>query len=320
MFWHSRSDGEREAEDLMLRAPGLSMLLKVLDTEDFQFPEAEILRKPKEKGASKSVAVYCGLAEILRKPPSKSTQTEDFKRWADRLRRRKEVSYAESSAEASDPTDLDFEYDEFNTIEEQAACIVDEAETNDTAVAFIRMIHMAVQEFQNTTNRKPFPAVKPFSGEIPQNSDNLRNLYLIVVKAFSSPTIWSQVVVIAKIEVKRHEGIHILPQHLSQLNAQMYRIALEYKWSTTARDYRNIPKTDRTAKWLHALFGPFSNLGVSAPRERKTRLGFQVFRVNAPYLLDTADGRMDAACIILWIAFCVVRIGCNYKEVADYTK
>ncbi|KAG6860526.1 hypothetical protein C0995_010201 [Termitomyces sp. Mi166 len=322
-FWYCHPEGVVEVDDLMSRNPGLSVLLKALEKKDFQFPDAEILKKLRQSGASESVAVYCGLAGIQRKPPPKSTQTEDFKRWAGRLRERKKVRYAESSAEASDPTDLDFEYDEFSIIEEQAARIVDEAEANDTAVAFIRMILMAVQECQDTADGKPFPAVK-------RRVPTTLGTYTcwtdgsIVVKAFSPPTVWSlKVVVIAEIE----------------LNAQMYRIALEYKRSTAAKDYEDIPDTDRTVylicmngthfracwvtyktEWLHSLFGPFSELGVATPTERKTRLDIQEFRITKSYLLDTINDRVDAASIILYIAFCVVRIGCNYNEVAHYTE
>ncbi|KNZ82119.1 hypothetical protein J132_07962 [Termitomyces sp. J132] len=343
-FWDFHPDGIEKVEGLTLKAPGLSVLLNALHEKDLQLPDAEILKRLKKEGASESMAVYCGLASLRRKPVLTSVQTEDFKRWAGRLRPRKEVRYTESSAEATNPSDPDFEPEKYEDIEEQAVRIIDEAEANDTAIAFIRMVLTTVQEVLDTTDEKQFPAVRRSPGKY-KNTPTTLGTYScwtdgsIVVQAFSNSIIQSpEVVAIAEIEVKRHDRVQILPQHISQLNAQVYRVVLSYRKTDTAKSYADIPKKDRTiylicvngtqfrvcwvtykAEWLHSLFGPFSQLGVVNPKETETRLGIQEFHLSKAYALNTAEDREEAADILLYIAFFIVRIGYNYDEIANYT-
>lgn len=62
-FWSSHKNGTDDVERFMSKS--LSSLLKALDKEELQLPDAEILKHSNRKGASEAVGFYCGLASIL---------------------------------------------------------------------------------------------------------------------------------------------------------------------------------------------------------------------------------------------------------------
>ncbi|KAG6847984.1 hypothetical protein H0H93_004383 [Arthromyces matolae] len=350
-FWEEKS-AEREsvAEIMDHNAPNLGDLLSAIEPDELLLPDSEILKKLKNKGVSEAAAFYCGLSEIQKRPPPKSDDEVLFS-WDGRLRPGvfRQVQYAnpESSEVPSDDQDATFIPDFFDEVEEQRALIIDEAGVNDTAVAFIRMVLMAMLQNRNVSNGKPFPAAQRSPGKYHKIPTTLGTYTCwtdgsIVCSIFNrGRTAKHSAVAIAEVEVKRSAKIQILPQHIAQLNAHMYNIALAYKGKKTkCKKYEDIPESDRTLyiicwngdsfrvgwttynpRWLDFIFGPFSQLGNSKdpPTQRESMtveadLDFQTFHVTDAYDMSDGSERIEAAELLVHIAFAVHRIGHDIQK------
>ncbi|KAG6823634.1 hypothetical protein H0H92_009603, partial [Tricholoma furcatifolium] len=310
--------------------------------DDLTLPNPEILRKLRENRVAEAIGFYTGLANLVEREVETTPKSEDIESWAGQLKFRKlrsstskDVNYHESSAEDTDPKDPSyvdlagsFTYDE---VEEIAAAVIDESETNDVAITFLNMIITAIQLTSRNTmdgtlfqasQRSPtkYNGVKTSLGTYTSWTDGC-----VVIKKYDQDKQRKHKVtglgVIADVEVKPSNKATILPQHIAQLNAHMFITATKYK--NICQDYEDIPVCDRTCyllcfnqlefrvvwveykpDWLKALFGPLNKLGdTDGPVKNTNGLDIQEFNVTRRFSLTDPKERVAVARICIFIIF-----------------